>query len=184
MLRKLTLGLGTVLLVVLTAGNTSLAVTNWETVREGAHDWGRWHWDKSNFQVYLFGTHKNEAVRAINRWNGATDVTMTSTSQHKDMSVWGGNFGDTGWGGLASIENAGWDWHCWANCRITHGHARFNSFYGGSNSWWAEGVFCQEVGHLFGLGHNSNGGCMGLSYYPNHTNRPSSHDISDVNRKY
>ncbi|MGI9039028.1 MAG: hypothetical protein ACR2GQ_09210 [Gemmatimonadota bacterium] len=184
MQRKLFLSVGTLLLIFLTASNTRLAMVNWDTAAGDAHDWGNWHWDQSNFEVYLFGTHQNEAIRSINIWNSETDVRMTSTSSHGDMSVWGGNFGDTGWSGLASIEKTGWDWHCWANCRIAHGHARYNSYFGSGNSWFAQGVFCQEVGHLFGLGHNSRGGCMGLTYYDDHTNRPSAHDIADVNRKY
>lgn len=181
-MKKLTMSVGTVFLVLLTAGNARLAVSNWETA-SGAHDWGRWHWDKSHLEIYLFGSHKNEAIQAINDWNNLTDLRLTSTTRHKDMSVWGADFGDTGWGGLATIEDNGWDWHCWANCRVTHGHARFNSYYTNS-SWWARGIFCQEVGHIFGLGHNSRGGCMGLTYYANQTNRPSSHDVADVNNKY
>lgn len=153
-------------------------------VDDGAHDWWRWHWDKTTLGVQIFGSHQSEARAARADWHNNTKLSLPLRSSHTDISVWGGNFGDTGWGGLASIEDYGWDWHCWASCQIKHGHARFNSYYGGSNSWWARGVHCQEIGHLFGLGHNNRGGCMGLGYYSNHTNRPSSHDRSDVNNKY
>lgn len=148
-----------------------------------AHNWWSWHWDKSTLGVYVYGPSTAESRQAIYDWHSMTDLSLPERTSHTDVSVFAGNYGDTGWGGLASIESYSWDWHCWWWCKITHAHARYNSYYGGS-SWWIRGVQCQEVGHTFGLDHNNRGGCMGLGYYAGSSNRPSSHDVSDVNAKY
>lgn len=147
------------------------------------HNWWAWHWDKSTIYVAVW-SYQSQARAAIRDWNDMTDLRLPELSSHTNISVWGANYGATGWGGLASIESYSWDWHCWWWCKIDHAHARFNSYYSGWNSWWARGVFCQEVGHTFGLDHNNSGGCMGLGYYAGSSNRPSSHDVSDVNSKY
>lgn len=170
----------------LTTANVRVASANWLGGADAApHNWWQWHFDGSTITAYVFGSHQTQAKRAINDWNNLTQIRIPSADPTTaGMLVYGANFGDTGWGGLASITGFTWDFHCWGYCRVTKGVARFNSFYGGSSTWWAQGVFCQEVGHLFGLAHNSSGGCMGLSYFPNQGNRPSSHDISDVNAKY
>ena len=129
-----------------------------------AHRWWIWHWNKSTVRYWNFATRKTQAQAAINDWDACSGFKLSKRTSHTDISVYDGNFGDTGWGGLASIKSRKWDWWCpFLFCGVTHGHARFNSFYGGSNNW-VKGVFCQEVGHLFGLGHSPHG-CMGLSYY-------------------
>jgi hypothetical protein len=148
------------------------------------HNWWAWHWDKSTLGVQVYGSHMTESRQAISDWNSMTHIKLPESPYHTDLSVFGANFGDTGWGGLASIEASSWDWHCWWWCRIDHAHARFNDFYNSSNSWWARGVQCQEVAHTFGLDHNNYGGCMGLGYYYGSGNTPSSHDVGDVNSKY
>lgn len=171
--------------VALGLANVQLATASWPA-EPTVHDWGSWHWDKSTLYVQLSGSHQNQAVRAANVWNGRTNLTIRSTSSHSnaDISLWGAYYGDTGWAGLATVENKGWDWHCWSNCGLRHVHARYNSYYRSSNSWYAQKVFCHELGHAFGYTHNSTGGCMISGYWPSLSNEPSSHDISDVNARY
>lgn len=148
-----------------------------------AHRWSKWHWNKHTIKVYNFGSRTAEAKAAINDWASHTSLSLPLKNSHTDISVFGGNWGATGWWGLAQIKHHGWDWWCWWRCRVRHGHARYNSHYGGSTGTGSgsdvRGIFCQEIGHLFGLGH-SNDGCMGKTYY-NNSNVVVGHNASDVN---
>ena len=154
-----------------------------------AHQWGSWHWEKSSIRMRVFGTHQAEAKAAIKDWDDHTQLSLPLRSSHTDVSVWGGNWGDTGWSGLAEIKTSSYDWwHKWCWCRIEHAHDRYNSFYGfstgtGTNSG-ARGIFCQEVGHTFGLDHSARGSCMAKTYYSPSSNVSNSHDWSDVNAMY
>ncbi len=125
-------------------------------------------------------------LRAANVWNNRTDLTLRSTSNpsYVDVYVWGANYGSTGWAGLASVIRSQWDWHCWSYCGLSLVYARYNNNYRSSNSWYAQKVFCHELGHAFGFDHNSSGGCMISGYWPSLDNRPSSHDVRDVNSRY
>ena len=162
------------LLVVLFAFNASLAF---------AHRWGNWHWNKSNIGYRVFGSHTSESQAAVNDWNSCSTITLNKKNSHTDISVFGGNYGSTGWWGLAEIKNTEWDWNNWWYTGIKHGHARYNSHYGGSGGTGSNsdirGVQCQEVGHLFGLGH-SNNGCMGKGYYNSSNTVQTSHSCSDI----
>lgn len=103
---------------------------------------------------------------------------MPLQSAHTDISVLDGNYGNTGWGGLASIESS-------SGCTILHGHARVNLYYSYTSNG-IRGVFCQEIGHPFGLDHSNDGGCMGGGYFYNintHYNVVS-HNVSDIASKY
>ncbi len=165
-------------ILLLTALNANLAF---------GHRWSSWHWDKSTIRVGIWSCTA-DAGAARSDWDSHTDLSLPTSSSHTDISVWCGNFGDTGWWGLASIEDSSFDWwHCFWWCRIEHGHARFNSFYGGSTGTGTasdrRGVLCQEIGHLFGLDHSNTGDCMGKGYY-NNVNVTGSHNWSDINSMY
>ncbi len=156
-----------------------------------AHNWGSWHWDKKDLHLYVFGSHQAEAVAAIADWDRhIRDLKLhTQFKGHEDISVYGANFGATGWWGLASIKNYAYDyWHLWCWCKITHAHATYNSYYGGSGGTGTNsairGVLCQEIGHTFGLGHNNTGGCMAKGYYSPSSNVTNSHNWADINNKY
>ncbi|UQN09378.1 hypothetical protein [Deinococcus sp. QL22] len=155
-----------------------------------AHNWWFWHWDQSTLGVGLWNDlAETDAVRA--EWDSRTDLSLPRRSEHTDISMFGGNFGDTGWWGLATIEGWGldWPWHCptIGGCRITHGHARFNSFYGGTTGTGSgsdkRGVYCQEIGHLFGIDHSNTGDCMGKTYF-NTANLSGPHNWADINNRY
>jgi len=145
-----------------------------------AHNWGCWRQPDRTVRTYNTGSRRTEASAAINEWSSKTILNLPLQSSHTDISVFDGNYGNTGWGGLASIES-------YSGCTILHGHARVNLYYGGTSNA-IRGIFCQEVGHLFGLTHSNDGGCMGGGYYypigtfPGYT--VVSHNVSDIQSKY
>lgn len=143
-----------------------------------AHNWGCWK--QPNRTVYVRNTASNwsQANAAINEWHNDTILNMVKVNYHTEVSVYDGNYGATGWGGLASIES-------YSGCNILHGHARVNTYYGYTSNG-KRGVFCQEIGHLFGLDHSNDGGCMGGGYYYsiNSNYNVVSHNISDIYSKY
>jgi hypothetical protein len=148
------------------------------------HDWWWYCWHRgSTLGVWVYGSNQAEANAALNDWDSHSDVNFSRPGSHTNLSVWGANFGATGWWGLASIEDTSYDWwHHWWWCRVEHAHARYNSFYGGS-SGDIRGVFCQEIGHTLGLDHSNTGDCMGKSYY-NNINVTGPHNWSDINSKF
>lgn len=147
------------------------------------HDWWLWCLHGNPVSVYVFGSHTAQANAALTDWDSHSDVNFNRVSFHTTLSVFGGDFGATGWWGLASIESYDYDWwHHWYWCRITHAHARYNSYYGGSSAD-IQGIFCQEIGHCLGLDHSNTGDCMGKTYY-NNINVTGSHNWSDINAKF
>ncbi len=143
-----------------------------------AHNWGCWR--QPNRTVYSRNTASNssQAAAALSEWSNDTVLNIVNVSYHTEISVYDGNYGNTGWGGLASIESS-------SGCNILHGHATLNTYYSYSSNG-KRGVFCQEVGHLFGLQHSNDGGCMGGGYYYDiNTNyQVVSHNINDIASKY
>lgn len=143
-----------------------------------AHNWSCWI--QPNRTVYVRNTanYYSEANAAINEWNADTILSLPKVSYHTDISVYDGNYGATGWGGLASIES-------YSGCTILHGHAKVNYYYYYTSNG-KRGVFCQEIGHLFGLDHSNDGGCMGGGYWYdiNTYYHVVSHNINDIANKY
>ncbi|WP_412542956.1 hypothetical protein R8Z50_10880 [Longispora sp. K20-0274] len=146
-----------------------------------AHNWGSWHWDKTGSSIvinnYIYGgtTAQAEAARQ-NGWNTIGILYNYSVNTHTDVSVFDGNFGATGWAGLASLESVSGD-------HILHGHARYNSYYGGS-SVYIQGVYCQEIFHTYGFDHSDTGDCMGLGYYASGTSYYGPHNNTDFFNRY
>lgn len=174
MLRRLTWGLCA---LVLLAINIKLAT---------AHRWSSWHQPDKALNTWNFAVHLAEAEAALNDWDSHTGLSFPRKTSYTDISVFDGNYGDTGWGGLASAEDAGFGWwDCWWWCHIDHGHARVNTFYTGNPAGFSadiQGIFCQEIGHLLGLDH-SNDGCMGKGYY-NNLNVTVQHNWTDISSLY
>ncbi|HEX6288137.1 MAG TPA: hypothetical protein VFZ66_03055 [Herpetosiphonaceae bacterium] len=172
MVRRLRFVAGVVALLGLFAGNVYVA---------RAHNWGNWHWHKSGSQIviqqYQYGSTVSliEAARQ-NGWNTIGILYNYAVNYHTDVSVYDGNYGATGWGGLATIESYSGD-------HILHGHATLNLYYGGSNLW-KQGVYCQEVFHTYGFDHSNTGDCMGLGYYSSTTYYYGPHNNSDFYNRY
>lgn len=180
MKKKLRISVMGLVVLVLLVANTQVAQ---------AHNWWYWCWHKgSTLHAYVFGSHQAEAIAALRDWDVHTDLNLHVTFHHTHISVYGHNFGATGWGGLASIKDYSYDWwHHWRWCRIQHAHATYNSYYGGSTGTGSgsdvRGIFCQEIGHVLGLQHSNTGDCMGKSYF-NNINITGPHNWSDINAKF
>ncbi len=145
-----------------------------------AHQWGNYHWNRSGSSVTIRANntaqYRTEASRAINDWSNNTILDIPQVDYHTDISVFDGNYGDTGWGGLAEITTT-------SGNHITHGHARLNYYYAASSTF-KQGIFCHEVGHTVGLDHADDGGCMGLGYYSGSTYTTVQHNWDDIYRMY
>ncbi|MGH2544687.1 MAG: hypothetical protein ACRDIB_17995, partial [Ardenticatenaceae bacterium] len=147
-----------------------------------AHDWQcgayGWHWNRTGSSVtigmYNTAYYYSQANSARNDWSGNTILYVPNRTYHTDMSVFDGSYGNTGWGGLAEIIN-------YSGCHITHGHARLNYYYSYTSNE-KRGIFCQEIGHLFGLDHSDHG-CMGMGYY-NNAYTTVQHNWDDIYNKY
>ncbi len=166
--------------IAISLGAALTAAVMLEAPPAEAHNWGCWKQPDRTVRTRNTASRRAEANAAISEWDSKTILSLPLLSTHTDISVFDGNYGNTGWGGLASIESS-------SGCNILHGHARVNLYYGGSSNA-IRGIFCQEVGHLFGLDHSNDGGCMGGGYFypigtfPGYT--VVSHNVNDIAAKY
>jgi Putative peptidase family len=170
-----------------------------------AHDWWFWHQHKRTLGINITAANAVSAEAARADWSAGYNVMiLPSVAHHSDISVLDGDYGDTGWGGLAEVItyfNHCHEFDALGACAqsfpgITHAHVRLNTFYdwgtppvAGSANDAKRGVFCQEIGHALGLDHSPDG-CMGKGYFAGlNNNEPTSnvvtgHSDGDVNGKY
>src|SRR5690242_1152009 len=88
-----------------------------------AHQWcsgwpsGCYHWDKSGSMIvirnYIYGGTQTQAEWARqDGWNKIGILYNYRVNYHTDVSVFDGNWGSTGWWGVASLEDVDFDWSC------------------------------------------------------------------------
>lgn len=158
------------------------------TAAYASHRWSCWKYANYYIRWYNGGTgdywniYQEEAKSDSNSWDKYTDIYLASvsssgTSDH--VNAYNGYYGYNGWLGIAEIRR-------YSGCTIYEGRSRLNMTYleNGYSRTNKKHVACQEVGHLFGLHHNtgSNSTCMNdqilSAPYPN------SHDRSLINSIY
>lgn len=141
-----------------------------------AHQWGCWRQPNTTVVTRNTASLSSQASAALNEWDAETCLSIPIVSYHTEVSVYDGYYGGTGWAGLASIQSA-------SGCNILHCHAQVNRSYSYSSNGY-RGIFCQEVGHCFGLDHSNDGGCMGGGYFYSISTYPGytvvSHNTSDI----
>ena len=171
-----------------------------------SHSWGNYHWARKA-NPFTLQTLNSTVSNSNANWPGllalsAADWSASSklnlsvvayanssnerkrcTAVSGKIRVCNASYGNNGWLGLASINISG--------DHITQGTAKMNDSY--ASTWTsdpneARHVMCQEVGHLFGLGHTSEDGssqstCMDYSRSPNST-KPNAHDFAQLDSIY
>lgn len=170
---------------------------------DAAHTWGNYHWARTTNPLKLKLADNVSAA-----WDSylATTSAMWSSSSVIDTTVVLGTkaprtckptksqaeicnatYGKTGWLGIASV---------WASGNhITQGTVKMNDTYYNTSTYntpaWRTLVMCQEVGHLFGLGHqdenfsNANlGTCMDYTNSPASNQQPNQHDYDLLEQIY
>lgn len=152
-----------------------------------AHSWSTYHWRRTTSEVSPPVTMNIGAAwqpytsRVMSDWNastvinspwsyGAISSTKRCTSATGQIEVCNNTYGQNGWLGIAGISLSGG--------HIIKGYVKLNDTYYASATYntpaWRRMVFCQEVGHTYGLGHVNEtftdlntGSCM------DYTNDPS-----------
>lgn len=173
-----------------------------------SHSWGHYHWARTSNP---FAIKLGDNVSGL--WDGMLGIASSDWSQSSVLDttiVAGGttgsaceptygraevcsaDYGNTGWLGLAQI------WIT-TGAHIAQGLVKNNDYYFGSSTYQynntaeMQHVICQEVGHIFGLDHQSTSGeslntCM--DYYHNvsdndtQSTHPNQHDYDQLAKIY
>lgn len=181
----------------------ALAVLSLPIETSATHSWGNYHWARRSNPFNLKVVDSNTPD-----WDSARSLAMTDWSQSNVLNLINGaaddlqrtrkrcpmvsgqvrscnaNYGFNGWLGLASINITG-------GVHITQGTSKMNDSYfnsGGYTTTNRRHVMCQEIGHTFGLDHQSESGadlntCMD---YSNQLDNPSpnAHDYQQLETMY
>jgi hypothetical protein len=190
------------LLVPLAAG--ALALVTLPAAPAGAsHDWNGYHWARTSNPFTLKVADNVTSAwdsyldTAIVDWSKSSVLNLTEVPGTKSRSscsattgrveVCNYTYGSNGWLGIAQI---------WASGKhITAGVVKLNDTYYSQARYntvaYRNLVMCQEVGHIFGLGHqdenqtNANlNTCMDYTNNPESNQHPNQHDYDLLVSKY
>ncbi len=168
---------------------------------KAGHQWADYHWatlgNGLNLPVIDSVSPDWQAsyTQSLAEWEQGTPIAHNEVGQDDSsrtrkqcraadgkMRVCNANYGYNGWAGLASINLD-------SNGHIVKGTAKMNDSYLASSSVaYRNHVMCQEIGHVYGLGHTSEDGssqqtCMDYSNDPN-SQWPNSHDRQLLTQMY
>lgn len=174
------------------------------------HSWSTYHWNRTSAKISppvlmaLSGAWLDYDDRVVQDWNKSIyiDSAMQTASgvnpktcraQSGKILVCNAKYGFNGWLGIASIWLSGG--------HISQGTTKLNDSYFNTANYnkpaWRRMVFCQEVGHDYGLGHvnedfndPNTGSCMDYTNDPARddgygTNEyPNAHDYEELESIY
>ena len=187
----------------LTLGLVALALAGVASTASATHSWNGYHWARTSpdysFTLKLGNNLSSTWTSFLNQassdWS-SSDVLNTTVvaGQAKGrcratagrVEVCNSTYGNNGWLGIASI---------WITdgTHITQGTVKLNDSYFNTATYntpaWRALVTCQEIGHTFGLDHQSTDGsslntCM--DYYHNtsasdtKSTHPNQHDYDEL----
>ena len=171
------------------------------------HSWNGYHWARTSnpFTVKLGNNlttaeWQSHLSQTSSDWSSSSVLDTTVVvggSRNRNCRATAGrdeicnaSYGNNGWLGIASV------WLQSGTTHIVQGTVKVNDYYLGPGATYAynnsaerEHVMCQEVGHTFGLDHQSTSGaslntCM--DYYHNTSasdtlsTRPNQHDYDEL----
>jgi hypothetical protein len=158
---------------------TAIACVGTVGTASANHSWGRYHWARTSNPFTLTLGNNTSAPwssmlqSASNAWNNAApggrpavlqtlvgngDAGQSCGAVLGKVEVCSGNYGNNGWLGIAQI------WIYRSGAHIAQGTVQFNDYYFGNSNYAYNNsaeqlhVVCQEVGHTFGLDHQSTNG--------------------------
>ena len=151
-----------------------------------SHRWGCWKYANASINWYNGGTgdywniYNEEARTDSNSWHNYTDLSLTPTGSGTTdhINAYNGWYGTNGWLGLAEVVASD-------GCTVQEGRARLNQSYldGTYSRTNKEHVACQEIGHLFGLDHQTTTtSCMTNVVLT--SPQPDEHDLEMINSIY
>lgn len=177
------------------------ALTVVPVTASASHSWGSYHWATSSLPFTLklgndltgnwttspYGGTYLGNISSDWSASAALDTTIVAGAGLKRcgavsgrVEVCNGAYGNNGWLGVASIWASG--------SHITKATVKLNDTYYNTAKYntkeWRRSVLCQEVGHTFGLGHQSEnpavntGSCMDYYQVPNIS--PNAHDYAQL----
>jgi hypothetical protein len=194
--------------VILLAAALTIVVGTAASSASANHSWNGYHWARTSnpFTIQLgdnvSGAWDNMLRTASSDWSQSTvlDTNVVAGGTRPKpckatlgrVEICSGSYGNTGWLGVAQI------WLT-SGSHIVQGTVKNNDYYFGSSTYQynntaeMQHVICQEIGHTFGLDHQSETGaslntCM--DYYHNtsasdtRSTHPNSHDYQQLSTIY
>jgi hypothetical protein len=179
------------------------AVAIFASIASASHSWGGYHWARtSNPFTLKVGNNvtsnwTTQFNTALADWSNSSVMNLTAIAGTAGrnckmvagtVQVCNRTYGNNGWLGLASINITG-------GTHITQGSAKMNDTYFNTATYNNPNeklhVMCQEIGHTFGLDHQSTSGaslntCM--DYFSNTganagstlSTHPNQHDYDEL----
>ena len=151
----------------------------------GGHAWNGYHWRRTSVNpeirvTYAVTYNSNDSItsqwvpqtdKVLSNWSAFRPPTLninfvkihcefyvgkcgigTQDAADQDLLIEISNYGDNGWAGLATVWTTG--------LIIDRAYIQLNAFYFAADPTiqpYMMGVYCHEVGHVLGLGHNRPG---------------------------
>lgn len=189
--------LNRVTFVVITTVVTTIALTN---PASAMHSWGNYHWARqsnpftlklssnlsTSWRPYLATTSSDWSQSNILDTVVVPGIKNPKTCKPTlgQAEICNASYGRNGWLGLAQIWISG--------SHITQGAVKVNDTYMSRAPYNTveekNHVMCQEIGHIFGLGHQDESGadlgtCMDYSMSTN-SQHPNTHDYEQLQQIY